>query len=83
MIFAQLSRSPGIVLVVGLVVLLTTAPAASDSCSRPELVWEKWRDHVLASNPGTVYFELRGDGRDESFGPIDAKSPALIVRQIS
>ena len=75
MIFAQLSRSPGIVLVVGLVVLLTTAPAASDSCSRPELVWEKWRDHVLASNPGTDYFELRGDGRDEILWAYRCKRP--------
>ncbi len=65
MILAQLRQLRGIVFVVGLVVLMTTAPAASDSRSGSEFVLEKWRDHVLASNPGTDYFELRGDGRDE------------------
>ena len=65
MIFAQLKELPEMVFLVGLVVLMTTAPAVSQGCSRPNLVWEKWRDHVLTSNPGTDYFELRGDGRDE------------------
>ena len=65
MILAQLKELPGIVFVVGLVVLVTTAPAVSHGCSRLDLVWEQWRDHVLRSNPGTDYFELRGDGRDE------------------
>ena len=65
MMFAHLKNPLGIVFLVGLVALMTPAPAVSDSCIRSDLVWEKWRDHVLASNPGTDYFELRGDGRDE------------------
>ena len=65
MIFAQLKELLGMVFLVGLIMLMTTAPAVSHSCSRPDLVWKTWRDHVLTSNPGTDYFELRGDGRDE------------------
>ena len=44
---------------------LSPEPAEGGSCERPELEWSVWRDHVLASNPGTDFFELRGDGRDE------------------
>ena len=65
MIFAHLKDPLGMVFLVGLVALMTPAPAVSHSCIRSDLVWEKWRDHVLASNPETDYFELRGDGRDE------------------
>ncbi len=65
MIFAQLEELLGRVFLVGLIVLMSTAPAISDRCSRPDLVWKTWRDHVLTRNPGTDYFELRGDGRDE------------------
>ena len=65
MIFAHIKNPLRMVFLVGLVVLMTPAPAVSHSCTRSDLVWEKWRDLVLASNPGTDYFELRGDGRDE------------------
>ena len=47
---------------------------ADGSCKRAELQWPAWRDHVLASNPGTDVFELRGDGRDEllkAFGCLE------------
>ena len=62
------------VLLVGLVALFTPAPAESHGCSKSDLVWEKWRDHVLASNPGTDYFELRGDGRDEILWAYQCKN---------
>jgi hypothetical protein len=65
MIFAHIKDPLGMVFLVGLVALMTPAPAVSHSCTRAELVWKTWRDHVLTSNPGTDYFELRGDGRDE------------------
>ncbi len=55
---------------------MTPAPAVSDNCIRSDLVWEKWRDHVLSSNPETDYFELRGDGRDEILWTYRCKKPS-------
>jgi len=37
----------------------------SATCKRADLEWPTWRDNVLGSNPGTDFFELRADGRDE------------------
>jgi hypothetical protein len=54
----------GLVLV-AILTSLSTEAAEGGSCERPELEWTTWRDQVLASNPGTDFFELRGDGRDE------------------
>ena len=65
MIFVHLKDPLGMVFLVGLVLLMIPAPAVSHSFTRADLVWKTWRDHVLTSNPGTDYFELRGDGRDE------------------
>ena len=47
--------------------LIATATGQADDkkCKRPNLVWETWRDHVIAANRGADYFKLRGDGRDK------------------
>ncbi len=51
-------------LIIFFLIAMATAQA-DETCKRPGLVWDAWRDQVLAANPGTDFFELRGDGRDE------------------
>ena len=53
----------------------TTIAVAEDRCERPELEWQTWRNHVISANPGTDFFELRGDGRTEllrAYGCLEA-----------
>lgn len=59
-----------LLLVLGIQILpgfwLEPVQAEELACKRPELVWETWRDHVIANNPETTaQFELGGNSRDE------------------
>lgn len=64
-----------VIAAIGVIAACVSSGAVADgACKRADLEWPTWRDHVLASNPGTDVFELRGDGRDEllkAFGCLE------------
>ena len=60
---------------VAAVFAITSVRADEPQCKRPELAWENWRDHVIASNPGIRLEELVGEQRDELLKAYSCEGP--------